>query len=231
LTLLLILIFLGELAALIPMPTLAGILVIVAYSMSEWRMFRKILHSPRSDVLVLLTTFSLTVFIDLTVAIEVGMVLAAFLFMRRMIAVTEVGYITKSLLDENGEAEDGEMMVSQPVPAGVEIFEINGPFFFGAADKFKDTLQTVSGTPKVLILRMRHVPAVDVTGLRALEDVYEKTKKEGIVLILSGVRPQPMKMLRNMGFIDLIGCDRVAINIDEALGKAKGEIERMKAGK
>jgi hypothetical protein len=157
LTLLLITLFFGKWAALIPLATLAAILVVVSYHMSEWRTFRSELTAPKSDVAVLLTTFSLTVLVDLTVAIEVGMVLAAFLFMRRMAEVTNVSLVTRELADEpeNDEDDDPNSVRRRDVPPGVEVFEISGPFFFGAAEQFKDTLGQVAKKPRVLIIRMR----------------------------------------------------------------------------
>jgi len=166
LTLLLITLFFGRWAALIPLSCLAAILVVVSYHMSEWRTFRSELTAPKSDVVVLLATFILTVIVDLTVAIEVGMVLAAFLFMRRMAEVTNISIVTRELADADGEEEaDPNAVRDRSVPNGVEVFEINGPFFFGAAEQFKDTLNQVARKPKVLIIRLRDVPAIDATGL------------------------------------------------------------------
>ena len=168
-----IFLFLGQWASLIPMATLAGILVLVAYNMGEWSMFAKIFRSPKSDIMVLLTTFLLTVLVDLTVAIEVGIVLAAFLFMKRMIEVTQVNYLNQGS-EKDEWILDPEMMDAIDIPTGIEIFEINGPFFFGAADKFRDTINQMKRRPKALILRMRFVPAMDATGLSALEDLLRK---------------------------------------------------------
>src|SRR6185503_13697681 len=152
LTVLVVTLFFGRWAALIPKATLAGILLVVAYQMSEWRVFKAELTSPRSDVAVLLVTFGLTVLVDLTVAIEVGMVLAAFLFLRRMAAVTNVSAVTSELRDDG--SMDSLATATGTVPKGIEIYEIAGPFFFGAVETFKDTLALVAGKPKVLILRM-----------------------------------------------------------------------------
>lgn len=219
LTLLLIMLFFGRWASLIPMPALAAILLFVAYNMSEWRLFVRLLKAPKSDVVVLVTTFLLTVLIDLTVAIEAGMVMAAFLFMRRMAGVTKVSFLTQG--DSEEENPDDPMALSRKtVPAGVEVFEIDGPFFFGAADQFKDALRQVSGKPKALILRMRRVPVVDATGLAALEDVFNKTAREGTRLILSGVHPQPREALRKMGLLERIGPENVLSDIDKALARA-----------
>ncbi|MCK6620840.1 MAG: sulfate permease [Calditrichaceae bacterium] len=220
LTVLLIMLFFGKLAALIPMATLAAILIMVAYNMSEWHLFVKLFRSPKSDILVLLASFLLTVLIDLTVAIEVGIVLAAFLFMHRMATVTQTGYVTESLREEE-EGDDPLALSKREVPEGVEVFEIYGPFFFGAADQFKDALRVVERIPKVLILRIRHVFAMDATALRALEDVYEKSRKDGTVLVLSGVHAQPLMALERSGLLERIGEENVHLNIDDALNRAR----------
>jgi len=220
-TLLLILLFFGEWAELIPLPTLAGILIIVAWNMSEAHLFAKLLRGPRGDVLVLLTTFGLTVLVDLTVAIQIGMVLAAFLFMQRMADATQVGFITRELRgDEDDEPEDPNSKHFRKVPAGVEVFEINGPFFFGAADKFKYALAAIGDPPKVLILRMRHALTLDATALQALESVFDKSRKRGTQLILSGVHAQPLLVLERSGFLKQIGEENIFSNIDAALGRA-----------
>jgi len=221
-TLLLILLFFGKWAALIPMPTLAGILVVVAWNMSEAHLFAKLLHGPRGDVLVLLSTFGLTVLIDLTVAIQVGMVLAAFLFMQRMAATTQVGFITRELRGDSEEAEeDPNSLRLRQVPEEVEVFEINGPFFFGAADKFKNTLWEINQVPKVLILRMRHALTLDATALQALESVQAKAEKRGTILLLSGVHAQPLVVMERSGFLERVGEERVFGNIDAALACAR----------
>ena len=224
-TLLLITLFFGRWAALIPMATLAAILVVVAYHMSEWRTFRTELRSPKSDVAVLLTTFILTVLVDLTVAIEVGIVLAALLFMRRMAEVTNVSVITRELDDEGDEyATDANAVRRRAVPKGVEVYEINGPFFFGAAEQFKDTLGRVARKPKVLIIRMRNVPAIDSTGIRALADVTRRTRKEGTLVLLSDVHAQPLVALGRSDLLDEIGEDSIFGNLDDALNRARAEI-------
>ena len=225
LTLLLITLFFGRWAALIPMATLAAILVVVAYHMSEWRTFRTELRSPKSDVAVLLTTFVLTVLVDLTVAIEVGIVLAALLFMRRMAEVTNVSVITRELDDEGDEyATDTNAVRRRAVPKGVEVYEINGPFFFGAAEQFKDTLGRVARKPKVLIIRMRNVPAIDSTGIRALSDVTRRTRKEGTLVLLSDVHAQPLIALGRSDLLDEIGDDNIFGNLDDALNRARAEV-------
>lgn len=233
-TLLLILIFFGKWAALIPMPTLAGILVVVAWNMSEAHLFAKLLRGPKGDVLVLLSTFGLTVLIDLTVAIQVGMVLAAFLFMQRMAEATQVGFITRELRgDEDEESDDPNSLNLRSVPDGVEAFEINGPFFFGAADKFKNALHTIGAPPRVLILRMRHALTLDSTALQALESVMAKAHRDGTQLILSGVHSQPLVVMERAGLLDKIGEENIYGNIDDALNRARDilglpQVERPK---
>ncbi len=219
-TLLLIMIFFGSYASMIPMASLAAILVIVAFNMGEWHLFAKMLRSGKHDVLVLLTTFLLTVFIDLTVAIEVGIVLASFLFMHRMASLTQTRFVT-AMLDENNDEDDTNAITKKQVPKGVEVFEINGPFFFGVASKFKDELQMLRITPKILILRMRYVLTIDATAMKALEDVVDKTRKDGTFIILSGIHAQPLVAITNSGLIDRLGEENVCANIDDALERAR----------
>jgi SulP family sulfate permease len=223
-TVLLITLFFGRWAALIPMATLAGILLVVAYQMSEWRVFRAELTSPRSDVAVLLVTFLLTVLVDLTVAIEVGMVLAAFLFMRRMAEVTDVRAVSGDLIEEDDEDELAATS-AYVIPRGVEVFEINGPFFFGAAETFKETVERVAGKPKVLIIRLRRTPAMDATGLHALTDVVRRSRRAGTLVLLSEVQPQPLATLRRSVLVEEIGEENVCVTMEEALGRAHEELE------
>ena len=222
LTLLLITLFFGRWAALIPMATLAAILVVVAYHMSEWHTFKAELRAPKSDVAIMVTTFALTVAIDLTVAIEVGMVAAAFLFMRRMAEVTNVRSIAREF-EENGDDYDTDpnSVRTRTVPAGVEVYEINGPFFFGAAEKFKDTLGQVSRKPKVLIIRMRNVPALDTTGLNVLKDLVRRTRHEGTLVLVSDIHTQPLVALGRSAVMDELGEENVFGNIDDALNRAR----------
>jgi SulP family sulfate permease len=219
-TVLLVTLFFGRWVGLIPMAALAGILLVVAYQMSEWRVFRAELTSPRSDVIVLLATFGLTVFVDLTVAIEVGMVLAAFLFMRRMAGLAEVSQVSAEMLAE----EVGDELRTQPVPRGVDVYEINGPFFFGAAETFKDTLARVAGKPKVLILRMRRVPAIDATGLHALKDVVLRSRRDGTTVLLCEVQEQPLQALQRSAWIEEIGEERILPTLDAAIARASEEL-------
>jgi len=215
--LLLITLFFGRLAGLIPLSVLAGILLLVAYRMSEWRVFVAELRGPRSDAAVLLTTFFLTLIVDLTVGIGVGMVLASFLFMRRMSEVTDVRHITEEIDDEADDLEDAEQIATRSVPAGIEVYEVDGPFFFGAAEKFKDVLAEVFRKPKVLIIRMRRVPAIDSTGLNVLRDLVRRTRHDRTLVLISEVQNQPLTAMRRSGLLDEIGQDHVLGTIDLAL--------------
>lgn len=215
LTLLLITLFFGRWAALIPMAALASILVVVAWHMSEWRTFKDILKSPRSDVIVLLATFLLTVLVDLTVAIQVGMVLAAFLFMKRMAEVTDISHVTGKLDDPDRPSTDESGAVyRRTLPVGVQVYEINGPFFFGAADAFSNALGTVSTMPRVLILRLRHVPAVDATGIHALKRVIRRAREQHTQVILSELQSQPSAALERAGVLAEV---EVASTLDDAI--------------
>ena len=229
LTLLLITLAFGRWASLIPMSVLAAILVVVAYHMSEWRAFRAELSSPRSDVVVLLATFLLTVLVDLTVALEVGMVLAAFLFIRRMAEVTNISAVTRELEDEDDfDRADPNAVSRRRIPRGVEVYEINGPFFFGAAERFKDTLARVARKPQVLIIRMRHVLALDSTGMHALKDVVHRSRKDGTLVLLSDVHMQPLVALTGSALLAEIGDENLFGNLDDALNRARrflGEAE------
>lgn len=220
-TLLLIMLFVGKWAALIPMATLAGILVVIAYNMSEWESFRSVLKGPRSDIAVLLTTFFLTVFIDLTVAIEIGMILAAFLFMRKMIQFSDVRLLSGEAGD-NSDEQDKEAISNYQVPDGVDVFEITGPLFFGAAYKFKDAMKLIEETPNVLIIRMRHVPIIDATGIKTIEEVYKESKRRGTKLILSEVHSnQVMKELKDARLLFAIGKSNVTTSFTEALERSR----------
>jgi len=196
---------------------------VVSYHMSEWRMFRSELTAPKSDVAVLLTTFSLTVMVDLTVAIGVGMVLAAFLFMRRMAEVTNVSIVTRELADEmeDDDDDDPNSVSRRDVPSGVEVFEIRGPFFFGAAEQFKDTLGQVAKKPRVLIIRMRDVPAIDSTGLHALHELARSCKHDGTLLLLADVHAQPMFALVRSDMLAELGEENLFGNLDNALDRSR----------
>jgi SulP family sulfate permease len=226
LTLFTIMLVFGRWARLVPMCCLASVLVVVAYNMSEWRTFRSLIRAPRGDVVVLLTTFGLTVVFDLTLAVQIGVVLAAFLFMKRMADVTRVGAITRELTDPNfdwdGERKpDAGAANKRIIPAGVQVYEVNGPFFFGAADKVRDVLQVVEGAPKVMILRLRHVPLLDATGLHMLEEVHKNCAKAGTTLVLAAVRDQPLQTLRRSHCLQALGKENVTRSLDHALERAR----------
>jgi SulP family sulfate permease len=199
---------------------LSGLLMIVAYNMSEIDQFRALLRTPRSDVVVLLTTFVLTVAIDLTIAVQVGVVLAALLFMRRMSEVANIGVVTREFQDTE-DKPDPNAINKRRVPSGVEVFEINGPFFFGAAETFRDTLRALKSKPKVLIVRMRQVPVIDATGLHLLEELLNQSRRDSTHLILSGVHAQPLFALQKSALWDQIGAENVYGNIDDALNRAR----------
>ena len=221
-TLLLITLFFGRWAALIPLATLAGVLVVVAFHMSEWRTFVSEFRAPKSDVAVLVTTFLLTVLVDLTVAIEVGMVLAAFLFMRRMAEVTNISVLTHEFTDPVDDFEhDPNAVRRREIPEGVQVYEITGPFFFGAAEMIKDRVGRIAGKPRVLIIRLRHVPAIDSTGLHALRELIHRSRREGMLVILSDVHAQPVVALERAGLYDELGEENIHGNIDDALNRAR----------
>ncbi|MDR3194293.1 MAG: STAS domain-containing protein [Tannerella sp.] len=218
--LLLILLFLGPLTKHIPMACLAGVLIVVSCTMSEWRTFRSLLKNPKSDVAVLLTTFLLTVLFDLTIAIEIGLLLAMLLFMRRMMETTQVSVSTDTI-DLSGDAEvphDEEVLV---IPRGVEVYEINGPFFFGIANKFDECMKQVGNKPRVRIIRMRKVPFMDSTGLHNLESLCRLSRKEDIRIILSGVNEKVRDMLMKNGMDRRIGAENICSHISVALSRAK----------
>ncbi|HEX6534266.1 MAG TPA: SulP family inorganic anion transporter, partial [Gemmatimonadaceae bacterium] len=224
-TLLLITLFFGKWAAAIPLATLAAILVVVSYHMSEWRTFLAELRSPKSDVAVLITTFSLTVLVDLTVAIAVGMVLAAFLFIRRMAEVTNIAAVSGGSDDPYERVDmydvDPNGLRRRQIPKGVDVYEITGPMFFGAAETFKDTIASVAQRPKVLIIRMRDVLALDSTGMHALRDVVHRSRREGTVVLLSDVHMQPLVALTGTAVMAEIGQENLFGNIDDALNRAR----------
>jgi len=220
LTLLLIMIAFAPQAKYIPLAALSGILMIVAWNMSEIERFRALLRTPRSDVVVLLSTFILTIAVDLTVAVQVGVVMAALLFMRRMSEVANVGVVTREFQDSE-DKPDPNAIGKKRVPPGVEVFEINGPLFFGAAETFRDTLRTLTTKPKVLIVRMRQVPVIDATGLQLLDELHKECKRDGTQLIFSGVHAQPLVALQRTGLWDRVGADNVFGNIDDALNRAR----------
>lgn len=226
--LLLIFLFLMPLAQYIPMACLAGVLVIVSYGMSGWRSFFSIMKNPKSDVIVLWVTFLLTVIFDLTIAIEVGLICACLLFMRRMAETTDVKVISDEI---NPAEEESDFQLGNlehlTIPEGVEVYEINGPYFFGAGNKFEEIMGALGhGRPKVRIIRMRKVPFVDSTGIHNLTNLCEMSKKEGIQIVLSGVREKVNGQLEHAGFYHLIGEENICSHINLALKRANEIIEK-----
>lgn len=226
--LLLILLFLMPLAQYIPMACLAGVLVIVSYNMSGWRVFKGLLKNPKSDVAVLLITFFLTVIFDLTVAIEVGLVIACVLFMKRVMETTKISVITDEI-DPNNESDLEVHEEHLMIPQGVEVYEINGPYFFGIATKFEEIMSRLGDRPKIRIIRMRKVPFIDSTGIHNLTTLCEMSQKENIHIILSGVNEKVHKVLEKSGFYELLGEENICSNINEALEVATREIAEIDA--
>ena len=217
LTLLLIILVAAPLAKFIPLATLSAVLVNVALNMGEWHNFQRLPKWPRSDAVVFLTAFSLTVVIDLTVAVEIGMVLAAVLFIKRVSETTQI-----TAVDESSETEGPQhSLVGKEIPKGVMIYRIFGSFFFGAADKLETALKRAGQEPDVLILRMRKVLAIDATGLNALEDLHEKLQARGKHLVLSGPHTQPLFMMDKAGFLDRLGRENTCANIELSLARAR----------
>lgn len=223
-TLLVMVLLVGKWATLIPLCTLATILIMVAYHMSEWHAFKSLLKAPRMDVAVLLTTFFLTILVDLTVAVEVGLLLAAVLFIKRMTDVTTVKAVTRELQNHyvDGSLKAQSDSVSrQDVPKGVEIYEAEGAFFFGVAEALREALTIVETPPKVMILRMRHVLALDATGIRALVDMHRWCRKAGASLVLEGVHAQPLIAIEKVGLLEFFGPENLTASIDMALTRAR----------
>ena len=228
--LLLILLFLMPLAQYIPMACLAGVLVIVSYNMSGWRVFKGLLKNPKSDVTVLLITFFLTVIFDLTVAIEVGLVIACVLFMKRVMETTQISVITDEI-DPNKESDLEVHEEHLIIPSGVEVYEINGPYFFGIATKFEEIMARLGDRPKIRIIRMRKVPFIDSTGIHNLTTLCEMSQKENIHIILSGVNEHVHAVLEKSGFYELLGKENICSNINEALEVATREIAELTKAK
>ena len=220
LVLLLILAFLMPLAKYIPMACLAGVLVVVSYNMSGWRTFKALLRNPKSDVTVLLITFFLTVIFDLTIAIEVGLLIACVLFLKRVMETTEISVI-RNEIDPNLESDLVVHEEHLMLPQGVEVYEINGPYFFGIATKFEEMMAQLGDRPKIRIIRMRRVPFIDSTGIHNLTHLCEMSQKEKIHIILSGVNEKVHAALKKSGFYELLGAENICSNINEAVEKAK----------
>lgn len=224
--LLLIFLILMPLAQYIPMACLAGVLVIVSYNMSGWRTFKALLKNPKSDVAVLLITFFLTVIFDLTVAIEIGLVIACVLFMKRVMETTEISVI-KDEIDPNKESDLEVHEERLTIPKGVEVYEINGPYFFGIATKFEETMAQLGDRPKIRIIRMRKVPFIDSTGIHNLTNLCQMSQKENIHIILSGVNEKVHNVLEKSGFYEFLGKENICSNINEALAVADKEIKEL----
>ncbi|WP_321516280.1 sulfate permease [Marinifilum fragile] len=215
LTLLLIMLVFGKWAKLIPMSCLAGILIVVSYNMSEWRSFRSILKGSRFDIIVLLTTFFLTVLVDLTVAIEFGIVLAALIFMYRMSKINGVMPV---------ETESDEIQNYNLIPKEIEIYEISGPFFFAAAKRYQETLRELKHSTSVLIIRMRHVPFIDATGIRNFSEIIKNLSDRKTKIILSGVNKEVRLELERCEIADYISEKDICDNFEEALKRAKEKL-------
>lgn len=225
--LLLVLLVIGKWVALIPMASLAAILVVVAYNMSEWREFMHLLKSPRGDVAVLLATFLLTLLVDLTVAIQVGILLAAFVFLQKMSKETQVTAITANLKDD--DEFKGRDMSQIEIPPGVEVFEVYGSLFFGAVSQFRESIRILGKKPKVLILRMRSVVSIDASGIHILEELAEEGKKNGYILVFSAVSRSVYRVMRKAGFVEIVGRENFAADIFKALEIAVNHLEMQRA--
>ena len=224
--LLLIFLFFMPLAKYIPMACLAGVLVIVSYGMSGWRSFMALMKNPKSDVTVLLITFFLTIIFDLTVAIEVGLIIACLLFMKRVSEITDVKAVTDEINEESDMIKDNAEHLA--IPEGVEVYEINGPYFFGAGNKFEEVMAAFGDRPKVRIIRMRKVPFVDSTGIHNLTNLCEMSHNEGIEVVLSGVCEKVHKQLEKARFYDILGNKNICSHINLALERANEIIGEKK---
>lgn len=224
--LLLIFLVLMPLAAYIPMACLAGVLVVVAYNMSGWRTFLQLTKNPKSDVSVLLITFLLTVIFDLTVAIEMGLLIACLLFMRRMAETTQISVFADEI-DPNEESDIELHEEHLVIPRNVEVYEINGPFFFGIANRFEELMTSFSDRPRVRVLRMRRVPFVDSTGIHNLQNLCEMSQRQGTAIVLSGVCDRVYDVLEHAGFCKLLGKENICPNINVALERAEKLAERI----
>jgi SulP family sulfate permease len=223
--LLLVLLFIGKWAALIPMATLAAVLVVVAYNMSEWREFIHLLKSPRGDVAVLLATFLLTVFVELTVAIQVGILLAAFVFLQKMSKETQVDLITANLQDDD-EFQSRDISGLE-IPGGVEVFEVYGSLFFGAVAQFRESIRIIGKRPKVIILRMRNVLTIDASGIHILEELAAEGRRDGYILVFSAVSRGVYRVMRKSGFVETVGRKHFAGDVFGALEIAKRHLTEL----
>ena len=216
----LIYLFLMPLVKFIPMACLAGILVVVSYNMSEWRSFKAILKNPKSDIIVLLVTFFLTVIFDLTVAIEVGVLIACLLCMKRMAETTNVSVLSDEI-DPNADSDVQGNLDHLTIPEGVKVYEINGPYFFGIGNKFEEMMGDMGGRAKVRIIRMRKVPFIDSTGVHNLQNMCRMCSQMGVKVVLSGVNPQVMKVIEDAGMDDVVGKENICSHINIALKRAE----------
>jgi SulP family sulfate permease len=225
LTLLCILLFAAPLVSYVPMSALAGILMIVAYNMGEWREISQLLKLTKTDISIWLVTFALTVFADLTVAVEAGMILAALLFISRVAATTTISQVTDEYI------EDGRIHILQDkdIPYYATIFRIHGPFLFGATDKISVVTQNLHKLPPVVILRLRNMTALDATGLFALEEIAKQLHNSKRTLILCGAREQPAKLIHQAEFEEVIGGENICDNVQQALRRAEEVYERLEA--
>jgi len=223
LTLLCILLFASKLVAFIPMAALAGILMVVAYNMGEWREVPQLLKLTKTDISVWLVTFALTVFADLTVAVEAGMILAALLFISRVASTTTVSQVTEDYV------EDGRVHILQDkdIPYYATIFRIHGPFLFGATDKIQAVTQNLHRLPPVVILRLRNMTALDATGLFAIEEVAKELHATKRTLILCGARQQPSQLIHQAEFAEVIGEENICENVQQALRRAEEVYEQL----
>jgi SulP family sulfate permease len=224
--LLIVILIAAPLAKYIPLATLSAVLIVVAWNMGEWHQFARLRKWPKSDAAVFLTSFGLTILVDLTVAVEIGMVLAAVLFIKRISETTQITAVDQSTDTEGSQ----HSLVGKTIPNGVLVFRVFGAFFFGAADKLETALHRARQEPKILILRMRKVLAMDATGLNALEDLHDKLRKRGKYLLLSGPHSQPLFVMDKAGFLDRLGRENVCAHIDAALERANEILNAEKAG-
>jgi SulP family sulfate permease len=200
----------------IPLAALSAVLIGVALRMGEWDTFAEMWRASRTDFGVLLTAFALTVLFDLTIGVGGGLLIAAVLFLRRMEGITQVRVLTA----ENDTETGAHAVRGKDVPPGVVLFRFEGPLFFAAAEKLEFALRAHSGKPRIIILRMRHVPMMDATGLKALEVAWEKMHRDGVSVLVTAIQPQPMKVLFESGLADRIGMENFCPDIDDALSRA-----------
>ena len=224
-TLLIIMLFVGKWAVLIPMSCLAGILVVVAYNMSEWRSFTSLAKGPTGDAAILLTTFFLTVLVDLTMAIETGLIMAAVLFINRMAKISKVEVVSGGLSEEE-DPNDPTAINKFKIPNGIEVFEIKGPLFFGAAYKFTESIKFIENPPKALIIRMRSVPIIDATGMHALDQIFKDSHLSKTVFIISGLQSEVFKEFEKSGFLEKIGYENIFPGFEDALKRATALLEQ-----